>query len=99
MTYDYNAFAEYEAYSGEVIMANGHVEPVRGRGTVAIRQDGRVLRLADVLHVPGLSASLVSLMALMNKGLATNLTPDAAYIIGAGPAIRVPRTGESYTLG
>ncbi|KAK8947207.1 hypothetical protein KSP39_PZI006814 [Platanthera zijinensis] len=53
----------------EVIMGDGHIKTIEGRGTVAVTlRNGVVNHIHDVQYVPGLSQNLLSVGQLLHKG-------------------------------
>lgn len=56
------AFEVYEPITnGFVPMGDGSEVPALGRGTIALSLDGKVIRLRNVLHVPTLGVTLISI--------------------------------------
>jgi hypothetical protein len=57
--------SDFEVYqpidNGYVAMGDGSEVPALGRGTIVFTVDGHSVRLKDVLHVPALDVTLISI--------------------------------------
>ncbi|KAM3067034.1 hypothetical protein ACMFMG_012223 [Clarireedia jacksonii] len=108
MTYAKWKFEDYTKLDEPigVTTASGAVIQAVGQGTVRIKTlvQGQIrpVRLLDVLHVPGLAGSLISVLQLQNKDLTIETTTGAKrelLIKFQGATVGVAyRVGQAYVL-
>lgn len=82
----------------EITVANGQRLPAQGVGVVRFSLDnGKVVRLTDVLLVPGLDRKLLSVPALASKGVTVMFESDGCSLAVNGETItRVRKSGKLY---
>lgn len=78
MTYDRSVFSEIYSYGGVVTVANGEECEVEGAGTVSLANGKMILK--NVLWVPKLGVSLISVRGLVNSGLAVLFDTRGVYL-------------------
>jgi hypothetical protein len=80
MTYYRDSFIDYSALQVPIVIqtANGAKIQAIGQGTVVIKVPNKgsikPIALTEVLYVPGLAGSLISVVQLQNKGISIQTT-------------------------
>jgi hypothetical protein len=109
MTYCRDAFTEFSALQEPIVIqtANGAELQAVGQGTVVLKvpRKGAVspVALTEVLYVPGLAGSLISVVQLQDKGITVRTTGDKGLkrllIERQGRVLgEAERLGKAYTL-
>lgn len=106
MTSDKSFFTSLTERAGaDVVLADGNKTKTAGSGEGVIRGvggDGKPvdIRITDVLFVPGLDGSLLSIGKMASKGLEVRFTDDGCDIVnGSGSVVAVGvRFGNLYKL-
>ncbi|CAI5731002.1 unnamed protein product [Peronospora farinosa] len=100
MTDDKREFVEYEDLSTPIYItvANGHQLKAQGTGKVRfILENGRTVKLTEVLYVPGLDKKLVSVAALTARGVLVQFKRDQAVLISDDVTVAViKRVGKLF---
>ena len=79
-------------YRGTLGIASGYSMPIRGRGIVEfILPNGDLVRLGDVIYVPGLAENLLSLEALHLAGFETTGCKDGYEVRKKGKLVATGR--------
>lgn len=83
-----------------ISIANGCELKALGSGSIPITLlDGTLVRVQDALYVPDLDRRLISISALVAKGLKVEFEHDDCVISDStGPITRVRRSGKLYVL-
>lgn len=70
MTHDRNLLNDFEASfgNGDITVANNEKLKVLGSGTASIIMNNETIAVKDVLHVPQLSANLLSVSRMVKSG-------------------------------
>jgi hypothetical protein len=69
MTYDRDLFIELNKTSiSTARVANGEQTAVEGIGTISIKTDACIKQISNVLYVPGINQSILSVAQLLEKG-------------------------------
>lgn len=75
-------FCEYRGLNGNlnITVASGQSLPAQGVGAVRFRVNGRLIKITDVLYVPGLDRKLLSIRALaaQNRLVQADVRSDSA---------------------
>jgi hypothetical protein len=76
-------FSEYEKYDGgDVFLGNDSIAKILGRGRVKLLlNDGRIITLYGVLHIPKLARSLISISKLSDVGVKTVIEKDTCKMV------------------
>lgn len=104
MSNERNSFKEIDlSHRGRVVVANGDKIDVIGRGQVDIelkvKGQKRLVTLSDVLLVPKLDGSLVSVNKLTEKGLEVNFKGSACYLRSGPESMEIARQSNGlYVL-
>ncbi|CAI5715318.1 unnamed protein product [Peronospora farinosa] len=100
MTDDKREFVEYEDLSTPIYItvANGHQLKAQGTGKARfILENGRTVKLTEVLYVPGLDKKLVSVAALTARGVLVQFKRDQAVLISDDVTVAViKRVGKLF---
>ncbi|POS84578.1 hypothetical protein EPUL_005025, partial [Erysiphe pulchra] len=100
MTSDRGIFIEYEDYRSTVGTAKSGISlNVVGRGKISCPINGQKTIFEGVLHIPELSANLLSPGKLTNKGLSVNLGPNEVIINRDRNIVaKGPKIGDTWVL-
>jgi hypothetical protein len=106
MTYCRDAFTEFSALEEPIVIqtANGTELQAVGQGTVVLKvpRSGsiRLVELTEVLYVPGLAGSLISVIQLQDKGITVRTTGGRGLKIESQGRLlgEAERLGKAYTL-
>src|SRR6266536_6257038 len=108
MTYYRDVFVEYYKLDEPVVISTASGAQLQGiaEGTIALKvlRDGEYwpVTLTGVLHVPGLSGSLISVIQLQDCGITitTETTPGTGLVLSLNekPIGTVVRHGRAYIL-
>ena len=102
MTYELKDFCEYRSLKEEVTVcvADGNRSRAEGVGSVRLKdQDGRIVTLTEVIHVPELDRKLVSVPMLASKGVKMVFAHDACTLeYGDELVTKVPRSGKLFAM-
>uniref|UniRef100_A0AAV1V986 CCHC-type domain-containing protein n=1 Tax=Peronospora matthiolae TaxID=2874970 RepID=A0AAV1V986_9STRA len=100
MTDDKREFVEYEDLITPICItvANGQQLKAQGTGTVRfVLENGRTVKLTEVLHVPGLDMKLVSVTALTARGVIVQFKHDQAVLMSDYMTVAViKRVGKLF---
>ena len=101
MTYDEKLFSEINRnIKTSVRMGNGALAEAKGKGIVSLQSPGGTITIRDVLLVPALKMSLLSVGQLMENGF--SLTFDNSWcqihFPEGGKMLQVPMKNRSFPL-
>jgi hypothetical protein len=94
-------FSEYEKYNGgDVFLGDDSTTKILGRGRVKLLlKDGKIRTLPEVLHIPKLSRSLISVRKMDDAGVDTVFGKKTCKMVrGAMVLMRGVRCGTLYKL-
>lgn len=94
--FDYYANGDF----GQVVVGNGHMCPIVGKGTVTVNiSGGRHLVLCQIRHIPELKKNLISTSKLDQEGLVITFDCEEWKITsGVRVVAKGKRTGTLYLI-
>lgn len=102
MTFTKLDFQTYEVLPEpvEIIIANGATMKAIGVGNIKIKTDnGRIVTITDVLHIPQLDRRLISIPELTQRGLGLHFNSTHCVIMrGDDVLVQAPRYKDIYKL-
>jgi hypothetical protein len=99
MTYDRSHFVDFRRESGKVTLANGKTLRVRGKGTVNVPIQGKMIPIADVIYVPDIGFNLLSIAQLTARGITCEFVGDEAILSRGGEVVATStRKDMTYAL-
>ena len=100
MTDDKRELVEYEDLSTPIYitMTNGQQLKAQVKGTVCcILENGRTVKLTELLHMPGLDKKLVSVAALTARGVLLQFKRDQAVLMSNDVIVAIlKRVGKLF---
>ena len=99
MTYDRRHFTEFRREAGTVVLADGKILQVNGKGTIEVPIQGRMTPIVDVLYVPKIGFNLLSIGQLTARGMTCEFVGELAILSRRGETVATAtRKGMTYAL-
>jgi len=76
MTYDRSHFIDFRKDCGTVTLADGKTLRIKGKGTINVLIQGKMIRIADFIYVPGIGFNLLSIAQLTARGIICEFAGD-----------------------
>ena len=100
MTDGKRKFVEYEDLITPIYITVANGQHLKAQGTGAVRftlDNGRTVKLTEVLHVPGLDKKLVSVAALAARGVLVQFKRDQAVLMSDNVTVpMIKRVGKLF---
>jgi len=61
MTYNRSHFIDFRKESGTVTLADGKTLLIKGKGTINVPIQGKMIPISDVIYIPGIGFNLLSI--------------------------------------
>lgn len=99
MTYDRSHFIDFRKESGTVTLADGKTLRIKGKGTINVPIQGKMIPIADVIYVPGIGFNLLSIAQLTARGIICEFAGDMAILSREGKIVATStRKDMTYVL-